>query len=210
MTQKTAPSSNWLYSDTVKDHFFKPRNILADGEEEAFAADGVGEVGSPSCGDIMKVWIKVDRATDRITAMRWQTFGCASAIGSMSMLSVMVTEKGGSTIAEALKITPMDILERLQGLPHHKVHCSVLGDKALLAAVNDYFKKSEQEERIAEGGSEVVCKCLGVRMREIELVVRGGAKTFEAVQLKTKAGTGCGSCIPKVKRIIKKLVESEK
>jgi NifU-like protein involved in Fe-S cluster formation len=124
----------WIYSDTVKDHFFHPRNFMDD---EIAARDmAVGMVGSPACGDVMKVWIRVDPTSERITDMKWKTFGCASAIASTSVLSVMVTENGGMTIKDARKLRPQDILERLGGLPARKVHCSVLGDQALRAAID--------------------------------------------------------------------------
>lgn len=127
----------WFYSDTVKDHFFNPRNILKTQEEvDNYKADGVGIVGSPVCGDVMKMWIKVK--DNKIIDCKWQTFGCASAIASTSMLSVMVNEM---KIEDALKIKPIDIVKRLNGLPARKIHCSVLGDKALRAAIEDYQLK---------------------------------------------------------------------
>ena len=130
----------WFYSDIVKDHFFNPRNFLAD--ESAYQDAAQGIVGSPACGDVMKVWIKVDPTTRRITEMKWKTFGCASALASTSILSVMVTENGGLTLDEANKITPRDIVERLGGLPTRKIHCSVLGDQALRAAIEAWNKKA--------------------------------------------------------------------
>lgn len=143
MTQNVAHGHDdqgeaWLYSDIVKDHFFNPRNLLVNGQEEGFEADGMGRVGSPACGDEMVIWIKVDPKTKKITDCKWQTFGCGSAIASTSMLSEMVLENGGMTIEQALKIRPQDILERLGGLPARKVHCSVLGDQALRAAIEDW------------------------------------------------------------------------
>jgi NifU-like protein involved in Fe-S cluster formation len=135
----TKNGEEWVYSDTVKDHFFNPRNVLK--KEENYQADGVGIVGSPACGDVMKVWIKVDPATKKIIECKWKTFGCASAVASTSMLSVMVTENGGMTIDDAYKLQPKDILDRLGGLPDIKIHCSVLGDRALRAAIDDYKLK---------------------------------------------------------------------
>ena len=129
----------WLYSAEVKDHFFFPRNIFKN-EEEAKKyekeADGIGEVGNPVCGDVMKMFIKVKKA--KITDCKWLTFGCASAIASTSILSEMVI---GMTIKEAKKIVPQDIIKRLGGLPTRKVHCSVLGDQALRAAIEDFRNK---------------------------------------------------------------------
>jgi NifU-like protein involved in Fe-S cluster formation len=132
-------SESWFYSEIVKDHFFNPRNFMSE-NEETYKADGVGMVGSPACGDMMKIWIKVDPKSGKIKECKWKTFGCGSAIASTSMLSVMVTERGGMTLDEARKIRPQDILERLGGLPERKIHCSVLGDQALRAAIDDYFK----------------------------------------------------------------------
>jgi NifU-like protein involved in Fe-S cluster formation len=131
----------WLYSEKVKDHFFNPRNLMTNEEEKNYKADGVGMVGSPVCGDMMKVWIKVDKKTKRIKECKWRTFGCASAIASTSVMSEMVTKNGGLTLEEAKKITANDILKELGGLPANKIHCSVLGDQALRAAINDYLKK---------------------------------------------------------------------
>lgn len=127
---------NWLYSEIVKDHFLNPRNILID--EENYVADGVGVVGSPACGDMMAVWIKVDKFSNKITECKWRTFGCASAIASTSMMSVMVTENGGMSLQKAKRISPEAIIERLSGLPDRKYHCSVLGHNALREAIIDY------------------------------------------------------------------------
>ncbi len=139
----------WFYSETVKEHFLHPENIAMDDSQiEEMNANGVGEVGSPACGDVMKMWLKIDEKEDRIKRCLWRTFGCASAISSTSMLSVMVTEKGGMKVDDALNIKPKDIIDRLGGLPNIKVHCSVLGDQALRAAINDYFKRTGQGGRI--------------------------------------------------------------
>ena len=129
---------DWLYSEVVKDHFFNPRNYLA---EEKYEADGFGTAGSPVCGDLMKVWIKVDSKTNKITDCKWQTFGCASAIASTSMMSVMVMENGGMDLEEAKKLNAEKIMARLGGLPDNKIHCSVLGHLALRSAIEDFLKK---------------------------------------------------------------------
>ncbi len=143
MKNVVSKDKSWVYSDIVKDHFFKPRNFLATGKEvKDFKFDGVGEVGSPACGDVMKLWIKVDK--DKIVECKWQTFGCASAIASTSILSVIVTENGGMKIGDAMKIRPKDIVERLGGLPLNKIHCSVLGDQALRTAIDYYFKNKKK------------------------------------------------------------------
>lgn len=127
----------WFYTDIVKDHFMRPRNILLD-DSQIKQMNGMGEVGSPACGDIIQLWIKVDEKSGKITDTKWKTFGCASAISSTSMLSIMLTENGGMHIDEAEKLTAKDILERLHGLPPKKIHCSVLGDQALKIAIKNY------------------------------------------------------------------------
>jgi len=129
----------WLYTDKVKEHFFNPKNIFkTDDEEKEFekTADGIGQVGSPACGDVMKMYIKVKN--NIITACKFKTFGCASAIASTSILSEMVI---GKTLEEAKKITPQDIVKELGGLPARKIHCSVLGDQALRKAIENYEGK---------------------------------------------------------------------
>ena len=134
--------TGWLYSDVVKDHFFNPRNLLVD--EANYQADGIGIVGSPACGDMMVVWIKVDSTTNRIKECKWRTFGCASAIASTSMMSEIATENGGMKLKHAKRLSPEAIIERLGGLPERKYHCSVLGHQALREAVEDYLANHSQ------------------------------------------------------------------
>jgi NifU-like protein involved in Fe-S cluster formation/bacterioferritin-associated ferredoxin len=191
----------WVYTDTVKDHFFHPRNFMED--ESSYQASGMGMVGSPACGDMMKIWIKVDPATERITDLKWQTFGCASAIASTSMMSVIVTENGGMTIEDARKLKPQDIMERLGGLPVRKVHCSVLGDKALRSAINDYLRKTNQDARVEVEHGRLVDSVVKVTDHDIEEAVLDGAWTLDAVQRRTKVGTGDPSCIPEVEQLIR-------
>jgi NifU-like protein involved in Fe-S cluster formation/bacterioferritin-associated ferredoxin len=198
-----APSKDkgWFYSDMVKQHFFHPQNFMED--EEAYADAAMGMVGSPACGDAMKIWIKVDPATERITDMKWKTFGCGSAIASTSMMSVMVTENGGMTIEEARKLRPQDIMERLGGLPARKVHCSVLGDKALRAAINDFYRRVGKTDKIEIEQGRIIDTVLKVTDHDIEEAVLDGADTLEKVQAKTKVGTGDPSCIPEVENLIR-------
>ncbi len=120
------------YSDTVMDHFMNPRNV---GEIEN--ADGVGEVGNPVCGDMMTFYIDVDD-DDRITDVKFKTFGCGAAIAVSSMVSEMAK---GKTLDEALKISRQDVAEQLGGLPENKMHCSNLGADALHKAIEDYRSK---------------------------------------------------------------------
>lgn len=190
-----------FYSDVVKEHFFHPQNFMEN--EEGYEADGMGMVGSPACGDVMRVWIKVDPQTGRITDCKWKTFGCASAIASTSMMSVMLTENGGMTLDQARNIKPQDIMERLGGLPVRKIHCSVLGDKALRMAINDYHRRQGEIDKIEIEQGRIIDKVLKITDHDIEEAVLEGADTLEKVQNKTKVGTGDPSCIPEVEQLIR-------
>ena len=195
----------WNYSDKVKEHFLNPHNVLKVSEEE-YKPDGIGYVGSPACGDMMKIFIKVKN--NRIVDLKWQTFGCASAIGSTSMLSDMITKDGGMTLEEAYKIKPEDIINELGGLPSNKIHCSVLGDKALREAINDFYTKTGQNDKIPHDDKDrIVCKCLDVTENDIKMEVLEGVKDFNTLQERTKVGTGCGECIDEVKILLKHYVE---
>lgn len=192
----------WVYSQVIKDHFFKPRNLVNDAKDVK-AYDGLGMVGSPACGDMMKVWIWIDKDQDKIKEMKWQTFGCGSAISATSMLSVMVSENGGMKVEDALKIRAQDITERLGGLPTRKIHCSVLGDKALRSAINDFFYKSNQKDRMIEENRRIIDKKAKVTDHDIEEAVLEGAQTLEEVQQKTKVGIGNPAVIPEVEQLIR-------
>lgn len=184
--------TQWVYTDTVKDHFMNPRNIWK--KEENWEPQGVGEVGSLACGDQMRVGIQVKDG--RISDIRWLTYGCASAIASTSMMSELVK---GMTLEEAYKITPSMITDALGGLPEHKFHCSVLGDKALRAAIDDYLEKSGMDNPYRKSVAKIICECKGVTDQMIEeLVKTDQAKTLEDLQRLTGYGTGCGKCKSKV------------
>lgn len=187
--QNQHTGENWLYSDIVKKHFFNPKNILLDDPKEG-DFDAEGSVGSPACGDVMKMWIKIDSKTERIKKLKWRTFGCASAIAATSMFSVMVTENGGMTINKALKIKPQDILKRLGGLPTRKIHCSVLADKAFHKTINNYFRNTGQHDRIVVGGEKIIDERLNITDKDIEDAVLEGATTLMDVQKKLKVGVG--------------------
>lgn len=131
-------NQDWVYSETVKDHFMHPRNFLM-GDESKFQYDAVGQVGNPICGDQMRMYIKV--ADDKIEDIRWKTYGCASAIASTSALSEIAK---GKTLDEALKISAQDIDDYLGNLPKHKFHCSILGHDALKEAIKNYRNEKEQ------------------------------------------------------------------
>ncbi len=182
----------WEYTEKVKDHFLHPRNV---GEVED--PDGVGEVGSLACGDALKLTFKLDEHK-RIEDVKFQTFGCASAIASSSALTEMIK---GMTLEEAKKITNEDIARYLGGLPQEKMHCSVMGRDALEKAIAHYRGETEKK---AEG--EIVCECFGVTDLEIERTVReNNLTTVEDVTNYTKAGGGCGKCHDKIREIIDKV-----
>ncbi len=198
----------WVYSGKVKSHFFHPQNLVEDiNSFDESEYNGAGTVGSPACGDMMKMWINVDPETDTIVDCKWQTFGCASAIASTSMLSVMVIENGGTPIEEALSLKPQDILERLGGLPPRKVHCSVLGDKALRKAINEYFRRSEQYDRIVIEGSIIVDPETKITDRDIEEAVLEGADDMEKLQKKLKVGIKDEKAYAKAEALMKKFIE---
>jgi len=193
---------SWFYTDEVKDHFFHPRNFLdRDPKEGEFNA--MGKVGSPACGDELKIWLVVDKASETITDLKWKTFGCGSAIASTSMASVMATENGGMKLEDARKMKPQDIMERLGGLPQRKFHCSVLCDKALRSAINDYYRRSEQFEKIEVEAKRVIDPVSKVTDHDIEEAVLEGAHTLELVQQKTKVGVGNPGVLPAVEELIR-------
>ena len=196
---ETSSKIEWVYSEKLKEHFMNPRNILED--EENYQEDGKGIVGNMKCGDEMMVVIKVDKEKGIITDCKWKTYGCASAIASTSILSEMVI---GMTLEDAYNISPKDVAKELGGLPIHKVHCSVLGDKALKAAINDYYRRNGMNDKIKEDEARVVCQCMNVTDKEIEEAVLDGARTFLDIQEKTKAGTVCGECKEDILELIEK------
>lgn len=120
-----------LYSDKVMDHFANPRNV-----GEIPDADGVGEVGNAKCGDIMKMYIKVDG--DTITDCKFKTFGCGAAVATSSIATEMIK---GKSIDNALSLTNKAVVEALEGLPPQKIHCSVLAEQAVRSALTDYYKR---------------------------------------------------------------------
>ena len=122
-----------LYSEKVMDHFQNPRNV---GKIED--ADGVGEVGNAKCGDIMKMYLKIDE-NQVITDCRFNTFGCGSAIATSSLATEMIK---GKTVSEAMELSNQAVVEALDGLPAHKIHCSVLAEEAVKAAVKDYYDRN--------------------------------------------------------------------
>lgn len=195
-------SPEWVYSDKLKNHFTNPKNVLDD--EQAFAADGRGLVGNIKCGDQMIVVIKVDKKTQTISDCKWKTYGCASAIASTSILSEMVK---GMSLDKAYKLSPKDVAAQLGGLPEHKIHCSVLGDKALRAAINDYYQRQGMSEKIEAEKSKIVCQCMNVTDLEIEHAVLEGARSYYELQERTKLGTVCGQCKDEAIQLLDKYIE---
>ncbi|GAB4418000.1 MAG: Fe-S cluster assembly protein NifU [Thermodesulfovibrionales bacterium] len=182
----------WEYSEKLKDFFLHPKNA---GEIEN--PDAVGEVGSMICGDALKLTLKIDKETDRIVDAKFQTFGCASAIASSSVLTEIIK---GKTLDEALKITNRDIAEYLGGLPKEKMHCSVMGREALEAAIANY----RGERRPSEVKEKLVCQCFEVTEEKIRRVaIENHLTTVEEITNYTKAGGGCGSCIPQIEEILR-------
>lgn len=193
---------SWFYSDMVKQHFFHPQNFL-DHDPDPADYNALGKVGSPACGDELRVWMWVDPQTERIQKFHWKTFGCGSAIASTSMASVMVTERGGMTLEQARALKPMDIMDRLGGLPTRKFHCSVLCDKALRDAINDFYRRTNQFDKIVVESARLVDPIAKVTDRDIEEAVLEGAVTLEQVQTKTKVGVGNPSVLPAVEELIR-------
>ncbi len=184
----------WDYTDKVMNHFLNPRNV---GTVED--ADGVGEVGSLACGDALTLTFKLD-SEGRIGDIKFRTFGCASAVASSSVLTEIVK---GMTLEEAERVTNQDIVKRLGGLPEQKMHCSVMGQEALAAAIENYRNKGKGAHK-KEG--KIVCTCFGVTDEEIKKVIReNDLTTVEQVTNYCKAGGGCGGCRGEIEKIIEQI-----
>ena len=141
-----------LYTDTVMDHFMHPRNV-----GEIANPSGVGEVGNAKCGDIMKMYLDIENNV--IKDVKFETFGCGSAIASSSMATEMIK---GKTVEEALAISNKDVVDALGGLPAHKLHCSVLAEEAIKAALQDYYEKNGIEYDHSQfPDCEGCCGCCG-------------------------------------------------
>ncbi len=188
----------WDYSEKVIDHYKNPRNVGSIDN-----ADAIGEAGSLSCGDMLKLYLKVDKS-GIITDAKFQTFGCGSAVASSSILTEMII---GKHINEAKKITNKQIVDALGGLPPEKMHCSVMGHEALEAAIADYYK----EDISLHTDANIVCNCFDISKSFLETEIKNNnLKTLEDVMNYTKAGGACGRCRGKIQEILNSINGVEK
>lgn len=184
----------WDYNKKVMDHFLNPRNV---GEVEN--PDGIGEVGNITCGDALKLTLKLDE-NGRIVDAKFKTFGCASAIASSSVLTEIVK---GMTLDEAAQVTNKDIVDVLGELPEEKMHCSVMGMEALQAAIANHRGETVEAEENEDHEGRIVCKCFGVTDTKIRrLAVENKLHTAEEIKNFSKAGGACGCCLDEIQEIL--------
>jgi NifU-like protein len=189
----------WDYTDKVMELFYNPKNqgLLEDDREPGIAVV-FGEVGSIACGDALRLHLKIEVNSDKILDSRFQTFGCTSAIASSSALTELIK---GLTLDEALKVTNKEIADFLGGLPEAKMHCSVMGQEALEAAIYKYRGIPLAVHEEDEGA--LVCSCFGISESKIRRVIReNNLTTAEQVTSYVKAGGGCGSCLADIDDLI--------
>ncbi len=195
----------WNYTGKVMDHFMNPRNVGTVENPDAEA-----EVGNMTCGDALRITLKLDDQK-RISDIKFQTFGCASAIASSSVLTEIVK---GMTLEEAAKVTNRDIADALGDLPEEKMHCSVMGMEALQAAIADYKRKHGEEvaDIVTDDDHEgrIICHCFGVTDTRIRKVAKiNNLHTVEEVTEYTKAGGACGACLNEIQVILDEMWASE-
>ena len=195
----------WDYTDKVLDLFYNPKNQGAIEEtDEPGVKVAMGEIGSIACGDALRLHLKVEVESDKILDARFQTFGCTSAIASSSALTEMVK---GLTLDEALKVSNKQIADYLGGLPEAKMHCSVMGQEALEAAIYNYRGIALPTHDDDDEGA-LICSCFGITEAKIRRVVLENHLTdAEQVTNYVKAGGGCGSCLASIDDIIRDVKE---
>lgn len=187
----------WDYSEKVMDHYRNPRNVGKIDD-----ADAVGTAGSLTCGDQLKIYLKIKNGI--VTDAKFQTFGCGSAVASSSILTEMII---GKPIEEVRKITNKDIADELEGLPPEKMHCSVMGYEALEDALKGYENYQDLDDIRAndEKKEKIVCTCFNVTENLIwDAIKQNGLKTVEEITNYTKAGGACGKC----KGIIQDIIDT--
>lgn len=183
----------WDYTEKVRDHYLHPRNV-----GEIAQPDGFGEIGNLKCGDALRLTFKLD-AEGKVEDIRFKTFGCGSAIASSSILTEMCK---GKTIEEIKNISNKDIADALGGLPKEKMHCSVMGQEALDAAIRFYETGGKATGPVVKEG-KIVCTCFSVTDKEIEAAIReNNLITVEEITNFTKAGGGCGGCLEELQEIL--------
>ncbi|MGF1491389.1 MAG: Fe-S cluster assembly protein NifU [Microcoleaceae cyanobacterium] len=188
----------WDYTDKVMEHFQNPQNQGTIAEQEEGAKVVTGEVGSIACGDALRLHLKIDEETQTITDAKFQTFGCASAIASSSALTQLLK---GRKVDDAMNLTNRQIADYLGGLPEEKMHCSVMGQEALEAAIYSYKGIPLETHEDDEGA--LLCSCFGVTENRIRrIIIENQLTTAEEVTNYVKAGGGCGSCLADIDDII--------
>lgn len=189
----------WDYTEKVLDLFYNPQNQGAiEDPNEAGIAVVYGEVGSIACGDALRLHLKIEVEEDTILDSRFQTFGCTSAIASSSALTEMIK---GLTLDQALNVTNKEIAEYLGGLPEAKMHCSVMGQEALEAAIYKY--RGIEVEAHDEDEGKLICSCFGISDAKIRrVIIENDLATAEEVTNYVKAGGGCGSCLVDIEDLI--------
>ena len=193
----------WDYTDKVMEHFHNPRNQGTIKEKQEGEEIVTGQVGSIACGDALKLHLKIDEASQTIKDATFQTFGCASAIASSSALTELLK---GRKVDEAMKLTNKEIAESLGGLPEEKMHCSVMGQEALEAAIYTY--KGIPLDTHEEDEGNLICRCFGVSDTKIKRIIReNNLTTAEQVTNYVKAGGGCSSCLPDIDDLIEEAMQ---
>ena len=190
----------WNYTDKVLDHFHNPRNV-----GKIDTPDGIGQVGALACGDALTLMFKLD-ADGRIADVKFQTFGCASAIASASALTEMIK---GKTLEEAKQISNRDIAEFLGGLPDQKMHCSVMGREALEAAIHNCETGETTIRTLDE--DPVICHCFDLHKSEIIRVTKeNNLTTLEQLTNFCKAGGACGKCRDDIQLILDEVMQTRR